>query len=291
MDWQSKITKLKGKAIKGGLEMENKNLFVMLGTIAGAFIIVMMLAPFVIIGPGERGVIINLGKVNMEKILFEGFHWRLPVVTAVRKMTVQIQKSEMDANAATKDLQTVRAKVAINWKLDPAKVNIIYQTIGNEEDVLGDIMHPAVNEVLKAACAKKTAESILVERESLKKEVDENFKVRVEKYGIIVVDINLVNFDFSPEFNRSIEEKQIAEQNAKKAIYVAKQAEAEAQAKINQARGDAEAQRLQRATLSNVMIKKLWIDKWDGKLPKVMTGANSNFMIDLKSVDSEPAGQ
>lgn len=291
MEWKSKITKMKGKLINGGIGMGNKNLMVTIGVVIGGFILLMMLAPFVIIGPGERGVIINLGKVNTEKILGEGFSWRMPIVTTIRKMTVQIQKSEMDANAATKDLQSVSAKVAINWKLDPNKVNIIYQTIGDEQDVLGDIMHPAINEVLKAACAKKTAESILVERDSLKKEVDENFKVRMEKYGIIVVDINLVNFDFSAEFNRAIEEKQVAEQNAKKAIYVAKQAEAEAQAKINQARGDAEAQRMQRLTLSNVMIKKLWIDKWDGKLPKVMTGNSSTFMIDLKGVDTENPAQ
>ncbi len=261
--------------------------------IAGVVVVVVffLLVPFVIIGPGERGVIVNLGKVDMSKVYDEGFHWRVPIFTAVKKMTVQIQKSEVDAQAATKDMQNVHTRVAINWKLDPAQVNKIYQTIGDENDVLGDIMNPAVNEVVKAATAKKNAESILTERESLKLEIDNNFKLRMEKYGIIVIDVSLVNFTFGDEFNRAIEEKQVAEQNAKKAIYVAKQAEAEAQAKINQARGDAEAQRMQKTTLSGIMLKKMWIDKWDGKLPKIMSGNGSGMIIDLKQINEVEAGQ
>jgi regulator of protease activity HflC (stomatin/prohibitin superfamily) len=247
--------------------------------------------PFAIIQPGHRGVIVRLGKVDMNRILGEGFYWKMPIITDIKKMTVQIQKSEMDADAATKDLQTVRARVAINWKLDPEKVNTIYQTIGDEQDVLGDIMHPAINEVLKAACAKRNAEEILVQRESLKKDVDDAFKFRMEKYGIIVVDINLVNFDFSKEFNAAIEAKQVAEQQAKQALFVAKKAEADALARINQAKGEAEAQRLQRITLSGIMLKKMWIDKWDGKLPKVMTGNNSGMILDLKSIQDNEQGQ
>lgn len=247
--------------------------------------------PFTIVQPGHRGVIIRLGKVDTNRILGEGFFWKMPVITTIKKMTIQIQKAEMDADAATKDLQTVRARVAINWKLDPEKVNVIYQTIGDEEDVLGDIMHPAINEVLKAACAKRNAEAILIERESLKKDVDDAFKMRMEKYGIIVVDINLVNFDFSKEFNAAIEAKQVAEQQAKQAFYTAKKAEADAQAKINQAKGDAEAQRLQKITLSGIMLKKMWIDKWDGKLPKVMTGNSSGMILDLKSIQDNEQGQ
>jgi prohibitin 1 len=254
--------------------------------------VLLSFGPFTIIQPGHRGVIVRLGKVDTQKILGEGFAWKMPVLTDVKKMTIQIQKAEMDAEAATKDLQSVRARVAINWKLDPEKVNVIYQTIGDEQDVLGDIMHPAINEVIKAACAKRNAEAILVEREMLKKDVDDAFKIRMEKYGVIVVDINLVSFDFSKEFNAAIESKQVAEQQAKQAMYTAKKAEADAQAKINQAKGDAEAQRLQKITLSGIMLKKMWIDKWDGKLPKVMTGNSSGMILDLKSIqDIEPGQQ
>ena len=152
-------------------------------------------------------------------------------------------------------------------------------------------MQPAINEVVKAATAKRNAQTILVERQALKEEIDLAFKARMEKYGIVIVDVSLVNFAFGQEFQKAIEEKQVAEQDAQKAIYVAKQAEAQAQ--INRAKGEAESQRMQRQTLSGVMLKKLWLDKWDGHLPKVMAGQSSGLILDLKSMgnDEVPAQQ
>jgi regulator of protease activity HflC (stomatin/prohibitin superfamily) len=281
------------KKRKGERRMEDMNKGLLIG--GGALVIIFiffLFGPFVIVNPGQRGVITHLGKVDTNKILGEGFHWRMPIVTGIHKMTVQIQKSDIPSNAATKDLQIVDATIAVNWKLDPDKVNNIYQTIGNEKDVLGDIMTPAMNEVLKAATAKRNAQNILTERTELKKEIDETFKMRMEKYGIIVVDVNLVNFSFGAEFQKAIEEKQVAEQEAQKAIYTAKQAEAEAQGTINKAKGEAEAQRLQKITLSGVMLKKMWLDKWDGHLPKVMSGNGNGLILDLKSMggdDNVPA--
>jgi regulator of protease activity HflC (stomatin/prohibitin superfamily) len=276
------------KKRKGERRMEDMNKGLLIG--GGALVIIFiffLFGPFVIVNPGQRGVITHLGKVDTNKILGEGFHWRMPIVTGIHKMTVQIQKSDIPSNAATKDLQIVDATISVNWKLDPDKVNNIYQTIGNEEDVLGDIMTPAMNEVLKAATAKRNAQNILTERTELKKEIDETFKMRMEKYGIIVVDVNLVNFSFGAEFQKAIEEKQVAEQEAQKAIYTAKQAEAEAQGTINKAKGEAEAQRLQKITLSGVMLKKMWLDKWDGNLPKVMSGNGNGLILDLKSMGGD----
>ena len=268
----------------GDIMFERSKLALAAGIIIVLIIGGMIFSPFTIIGPGERGIIVRLGKVDMSVILGEGFHWRMPVITTIHKMTVQIQKSEVPATAATKDLQNVFARMAVNWKIDPTKVNVIFQTIGDENDVLGDIMTPAVNEVLKAATAKRNAQTILVERTSLKEEVDTAFKNRMEKYGIIIIDVSLVDFRFSDEFQRAIEEKQVMEQESQKAVYIAKKAEAEAQAAINKARGESEAQRLQKITLSGIMLKKMWIDKWDGKLPKVMSGNGSGMILDLKQI-------
>lgn len=260
-----------------------------IGAVVVALVLFFLMMPFVIIGPGERGVVMHLGKVDSNVILGEGFHWRMPIVTGIKKMTVQIQKSEVPADGATKDLQVVKCGIAVNWRLDPEKVNLVYQTIGNEEDVLGDIMTPAINEVVKAATAKRNAQMILVERAQLKDEIDAAFKARMEKYGIIVVDVSLVNFAFGEEFQKAIEEKQVAEQSAQKALYVAKQAEAEAQGAINKAKGEAEAQRLQRVTLSGVMLKKMWLDKWDGHLPKFVGSNSAGFIVDLKSMGTDEA--
>ena len=114
-------------------------------------------------------------------------------------------------------MQTITTELAVNWHIDPLKVNRIYQQVGDERLIIDGIITPAVSEVLKAATAKKNHEEVITKRTELKQEIDSNLKKRVESYGIIIDDVSLVNFSFSPDFSRAIESKQIAEQEAKQA--------------------------------------------------------------------------
>ena len=98
---------------------------------------------------------------------------------------------------------------------------------------------------------------------------------------VIVDDVSLVNFAFSPEFSKAIEAKQIAEQEAKQAEFSAKKATQEAQAEINRAKGQAEAQRLQRQTLTAPLLQQQAIEKWDGHFPTVMGGNGTLPLINI----------
>ena len=233
--------------------------------------VILFLRPFVIINAGERGVVMRFGQVQQE-VLNEGIHFVVPIVTAVKNMSVRVQRSDVNAQAASKDLQDVTTEVALNWHIDPAQVNIVYQRVGDESQILERIINPAVSEVLKAATAKKNVEEILIKRTELKQEIDQALKMRLSGYGLAVDDVSLVNFGFSPEFNKSIEAKQIAEQQAKQAEFVALKATKDAEAEVNRAKGQAEAQRLQRLTLTPDLLQKQAIEKWDGKFPTYMGG-------------------
>ncbi len=227
--------------------------------------------PFAIVNAGERGVVMRFGKVQ-DGILDEGIHPKLPIVTTVENLTVRVQKSDITAQASSKDLQDVKTDVAVNWHIDPVKVNRIYQRIGDEEEILNGIVSPAVNEVVKAATAKKTAEEIITKRTELKQEIDLQLQDRLKTYDVLLDDVSLVDVSFSPEFAKAIEAKQIAEQQAKQADFEALKAEKEATAAVNRAKGQAEAQRLQRQTLTSELLQQQAIDKWDGKFPTVMGG-------------------
>lgn len=91
----------------------------------------------------------------------------------------------------------------------------------------------------------------------------------------------MVNVSFSPEFAKAIEAKQIAEQEAKRAEFEALKAEKEAQAEVNRAKGQAEAQRLQRETLTPQLLQKQAIEKWDGRFPMVMGGSGALPFINI----------
>lgn len=244
----------------------------------------MMLRPFTIVNAGERGVVMQFGKVQ-DTVLDEGLHPIIPIVTTVKKLNVRVQQNSFNAGAASKDLQTITTELAVNWHIDPLKVNRVFQQVGDEQLIINGIMTPAVSEVLKAATAKKTAEEIITKRTELKQEIDANLKSRLEPYGVIVDDVSLVNFSFSPEFSRAIEAKQIAEQEAKQASFIAQKATQEAQAEVNRAKGQAEAQRLQRLTLTPELLQKQAIEKWDGRFPMVMGGNGAVPLININPND------
>ncbi len=236
--------------------------------------------PFAIVNAGERGVVMHFGKVQ-NQVLDEGMHPIVPIFTSVKKLSVRVQKNDINARAASKDLQDVTTEVAINWHIDPAQVNTVYQRIGGNDQIVNGIITPAVSEVLKAATAKKNVEEILTKRTELKGEIDEQLKKRLAAYGLIVDDVSLVNFGFSPEFNRAIEAKQIAEQEAKQAEFTALRAKQDAEAAVNRAKGQAEAQRLQRMTLTPELLQQQAIEKWDGRFPTVMGGNGTLPFINI----------
>jgi prohibitin 1 len=248
----------------------------------GIFLVLLAIIfrPFTIVNAGERGVIMQFGKVQTQ-ILDEGLHPIMPVVTTVKRLSVRVHKNSFKADAASKDLQKVTTELAINWHIDPTKVNQVFQQVGDEEQIVTGIITPAVSEVLKAATAKKTAEEIITVRTKLKEEIDNDLKNRLAAYGLIVDDVSLVDFAFSPEFSKAIESKQIAEQEAKQAEFIAKKATQEAQAEVNRAKGQAEAQRLQRQTLTPELLQKQAIEKWDGSFPTVMSGNGTLPLINI----------
>lgn len=228
--------------------------------------ILTVLNPFVQVGPGERGVVMNWGSVQ-PGILNEGLHIRVPFMQSVQIVSVKVQKSDVKTGAASKDLQDVGLELVVNWKINTGKVNRVYQTIGDEKAVLDNIINPAVSEMAKAATAKKTAEEIITKRQELKKDIDILLVDRLGQYGIILSDVSIINIDFSDEFNKAIEAKQVAEQEAKQAIFKAEQAKNDAVARVNMAEGQAKAQVLQQQALSPELLQKMWIDKWNGILP------------------------
>ena len=238
--------------------------------------------PFVIINAGQRGVVMKFGKVQ-ERVLDEGIHPVLPVITTVQHLSVRVQKNDINADASSKDLQNVTMEVAVNWHIQPKRAHEVFQRVGNEEQIISRIITPAVSEVVKAATAKKNAEEIITKRTELKEEIDSKLDNRLVGYGIIVDDVSLVNVSFSPEFAKAIEAKQIAEQEAKRAEFEAVRAEKEANAEINRAKGKAEAQRLLQVSLTSAILQQQAIDKWDGSFPTVMGGEGTLPFININA--------
>ncbi len=231
---------------------------------------------FVILNPGQAGVISILGKAR-DGVLLEGIHFKPPLVSVVDIYDLTVQKFEVPAQSSTKDLQDLTASFAINFRLDPILVVEIRRTQGTLANLVSKIIAPQTQESFKIAAARRTVEEAITKRNELKQDFDEALSQRLEKYGIIVLDTSVVNLNFSPEFAKAVEDKQIAEQRSKRAVYVAQEAEQTAQADINRAKGRAEAQKLLAETLKaqggQLVLQKEAIQAWKeggSQMPKVL---------------------
>lgn len=246
--------------------------------IIGLMLLVLLLfKPWVQVGAGERGIVLNFGAVQ-DKVLNEGMHFRIPVMQEVILMDVKIHKVITDAASASSDLQDVALSVALNYHIIPDKANDVYQNIGVE--FKERIIDPAIQEVMKAVSARYTAEELITKRPAVSAEMQEALNSRLLAYNIAVDAFSIVSFNFSQIFTDAIEAKQTAEQNALKAKRDLDRIRVEAEQTIAAATAEAEALRLQKMNISPDLIelRKIEanlkaIEKWNGILPQVTGGA------------------
>ncbi|AFZ20112.1 prohibitin family protein [Allocoleopsis franciscana] len=276
----------------------SQNWQALLGGILAAALILLSFSSFVIINPGQAGVLSILGKAR-DGALLEGIHLKPPLISAVDIYDVTVQKFEVPAQSSTKDLQDLSASFAINFRLDPTQVVEVRRKQGTLQNIVSKIIAPQTQESFKIAAARRTVEEAITKRDELKRDFDLALGERLDKYGIIILDTSVVDLAFSPEFSKAVEEKQIAEQRAQRAVYVAQEAEQEAQADINRAKGRAEAQRLLAETLraqgGQLVLQKEAIEAWrqgGAQMPKVLVmGSDSKssvpFLFNVGNIQDE----
>lgn len=226
---------------------------------------------------GHTGVVTRFGAVD-DTVLSEGLHVVIPFVTRVVDMNNQVTKAEVVSASASKDLQTVNSTVALNYRIESLSAASVYQNIGvNYENV---VVIPAIQEAVKSVMAQYTAEELITLRQTVGAEIQEEISSKLTPYGFSTQSVNIVDFQFSEEFNAAIEAKQTAQQNALKAEQDLARVKVEAEQKIAEAQAEAESYRLKSQEITDQMLKMEFIDKWDGKLPVVVSDGQSLFNID-----------
>lgn len=265
-----------------------------------ALVVLLVLNCIVIINPGQAGVLSVLGKAR-DGALLEGTHFKPPFISNVDIYDLTVQKFEVPAQSSTKDLQDLTASFAINFRIDPIEVVEIRRKQGSLQNIVAKIIAPQTQESFKIAAARRTVEEAITQRDLLKADFDEALGKRLDKYGIVVLDTSVVDLRFSPEFAQAVEEKQIAEQRAQRAVYIAREAEQEATATVNRAKGKAEAQRLLAETLKaqggQLVLQKEAIEAWKqggSQMPQVLvTGGDAApvpFLFDLDNMVGQKKG-
>jgi regulator of protease activity HflC (stomatin/prohibitin superfamily) len=238
---------------------------------------IIMCNPFVMVGPGERGIKIKLGQVQQESY-GEGLHFIFPFIQKFKTMDVKTQKNTLTTAVYTKDIQQARITYVINFNVQPDKVNKLFQEVGL--DYTSKILTPVVEGTIKDIIGKWNAQDLIANREKATDDI--LFKLQnqlTEKY-INVTDFQMTEINYSDVFERAIESKVTAEQEALKAKNKTVQVEEEAKQKVIAAQAEAKSMAIRAQALSQnkSLVQYEAVQKWDGKMPQYMLGNSVPFI-------------
>lgn len=267
-------------------------------------VVIVLTSSFVTVQSGHVGVVRTLGAVQ-PKSLSEGFHVIKPFLDKVEQMDIRLTKAVVKSEAASKDLQTVRTQVTVQYSLVGAVAPKTYQKIGVRSVVAVTLIEPAIQESVKAVTAQFTAEQLVTKRAEVKVFIQEainNFiNITLKEKDVVnsirIANVAITDFEFSAEFNKAIELKVRAEQEALQAenektkrvtqaeaaaaeIKLAAEAEAFQIEVASKARAAAIAREAKALRGNPDLIKLRIAEKWDGVLPK-FTGSDAIPLLNI----------
>ncbi len=272
---------------KNGGNMEKDYTAKLLAPVIFVAALILAFSVFFIVPPGEVAIKTRLGSIVDS--YSEGIHFKLPLVESITKFSIQIQRADIRTQAFSKDLQTMTSHLAINHRIQKETVVSIYRNLG--KDYVNSVLDPIAQELFKAITAKYSADTIIANRAALVEELNAVVKAKLQEKEIIITDISLVDLDFTDQFLKAVEDKQVAEQQAKMSEKLVEKAKKDAEQAIAKSRGEAEALRMQREQVTPQLIELRKVDaqlkaieKWNGVLPYYVGGGMPFVSVDAKTV-------
>lgn len=260
--------------------MDNKRLGkVFLLGIVGLIIVCILCAGLMscrIVDTGYVGIHTRLGKAIGVKDA--GLNFVVPFIDDLKKMEIREQTIQNTYSVSSKDMQTITMALNVQFSIGEDPLSI-YEKFGLQYNER--LIHPRISESLNAVSARYTIEEFITKRNDMAKELLNEVLDDVSPYKVSVSSCSIIEHDFSDEFDRAIESKLVASQNALTAQNNLERVKYEAEAEIVKAKGIADANKLMQQSLTPLLIQRMAIEKWNGQLPNV-TGDGSIPMINLK---------
>ncbi len=234
------------------------------------------------VGASRVGVVTTFGKIE-PGTLQSGIHLISPF-SNVTEIYLGQQKASTEKNqASSSDLQSVHADLVVNYSVTDGRALYAINTTLDYQD---SIVDPSMQEVFKAVVSKYTAEELVTKRQQASDDVTTALTTRLLPYHIKVNMVNFTNFGFSPAFDEAIEKKVTASQQAETAKRNLEKVQYEAQGRVEQAKGEAEAISIQTKAIQDsggaAYIQLQAIAKWDGKMPQYVGSSGPLPMIGVK---------
>lgn len=205
--------------------------------LAGVFALIFILGCYSVIGAEEVGVKVTLGKIDDG--VHRGFSFKWPFISEFKRFPTTAQRIERTDAAYTKDIQTATVKYVVTYRIVEQSADEMYKALGMAYE--SKLIMPALDGVIKNVIGRWNAQELVGNREKARMEIQEQLRKEINPTYITDIVYQLADVDYSDAFEKSIEDKVMAEQKALKAINETREIEEKGRQKIVQAQADSAA--------------------------------------------------
>jgi regulator of protease activity HflC (stomatin/prohibitin superfamily) len=275
--------------------MTNRGLVgTVVAVLVGLILLTVVGGSFYTVDQGERGVILRNGAVV--GTAEPGLGFKLPVIDSVREINVQTQARVYEkVMVYSRDQQNANLQVSVNYRLATDQVEKIYSEFGGQDGIVTRLLDRQVPEEVKNVFGRFNAVTAIQERARLGMEIQDAIQKASNNTMMIVESVQVENIDFSDAYEKSIEQRMLAEVEVQKVQQNAEREKVQAEILVIQAKAEADAKKLQgdaeahainargRALRDNpALIELVQAEKWDGKLPTTMVPGQTVPFINVK---------
>lgn len=274
-----------------------------------AVIVSALASSIIVIDAGEVGVVFNAFTGTQEHTLRSGMHIVLPYINEIYRYTTREQVYTMSEKVAegqvegddslwspTKEGLQVGIDSSTRYAINPVEAYKVHERYRHTyEEVL---IRPAIRSFVRLHVSQNTVTDVYgPRRKEIQTSIEDELRVRLEEAGFILLSFDIRNVNFTPEYETSIEKKQIAQQEAEQMQYVLQRQQSEAeririeaegvkQAAITEAQGEAESLRLINEALAenpNLLLYR-YVEKLTPGIRVMMVPSNAPFMLNLEDM-------
>lgn len=270
------------------------------GLIVAGLLVLGVLLSFRTVSAGTIAVVTRFGQVT-GRVLYPGANFIMPVLERTlyyntKKITYETSPSDkkglstadyrdIPVDTNTEDGQPVDIAYTIRFSVDPVKATWVAQNIGSEEALVEKIVKTESRVWARNVPRGYSAEELYTGEGSLKVQmaIFDKLKPVFEENGLILDMVGIREIAFDKTYVEAIKAKQVELVKVEVEKNKAAQEEFKKQQRITAAEGQAREQELQRTTISDALLRKLWIEKWDGKLPAYVGGSDTSALLQIPS--------
>lgn len=263
-------------------------------------IIIVVLFSVTIVPAGTIRVLTRFGATT-GRVMYPGLNFKAPFIESTERLVTRQmvyetapQEKQKESKADYKDFPVdtntsdgnqVDVSYTISFHVDAEKAVHVVNNIGNLDALVEKIVKKFSRSDIRNVVRNYTAQDVYQGQgtQRIEEAIYNELQPKFAEAGLIIDSVGIREIKFTDEFVAKIEEKERARIDVQIAEQKSLAADFDKQAEITKAEGQAEAQRLLRQDLTEDLVAKLWIEKWDGRMPTVTGEGN---IIDLSNLSN-----